>query len=85
MSIGPRGHLDASNTILTGHSISPFMSQNAAESFLQYKHGNWLLFYQRKGLEVHVATWPVADSNFAWIGASTSRLWHVPSLNSLMQ
>ena len=40
------------------------MSQHAAESLLQYKHGNWLLFYQQQDLEVHMATLPVADCDF---------------------
>ena len=27
------------------HSISPFLSEGAAESILQYKHGNWLFSF----------------------------------------
>ena len=70
-SVGPRAHLDASNTLLTGHPKSPFMSQNAAESLLPSQHGNRLLFYQQKDLAVRVATLPIDDCYFVWIGAST--------------
>ena len=64
-SVGPRGHINASNTLLTGQRISPFLSQSAAESLLQHKHGNWLFSYQQDDLEVHVATLPNADRDFS--------------------
>ena len=64
-SVGPRGHINASNTLLTGQRISPFMSENAAKSLLQYKNGNWHFSYQQKDLEVHVATLPNSDRDFS--------------------
>ena len=64
-SVGPRGHINASNTLVTGQRISPFMSENAAKSLLQYKNGNWLFSYQQKDLEVHVATLPNSDRDFS--------------------
>ena len=64
-SIEPRGHINASNTLLTGQRLSPFMSESAAESLLQYKDGNWLFSYQQKDLEVHAATLPNADRDYS--------------------
>ncbi len=70
MSIVPHGHINASNTRLTGQRRSPFMPESAAESAIQYKDGNWLFSYQQKDLEVHVLTLLNADRNTVWIGVS---------------
>ena len=64
-SVGPSGHINASNTLLTGQRLSPLMSESAAESLLQYKDGNWLFSYQIRDLEVHVATLPNADRDYS--------------------
>ena len=63
-SIEPRGHINASKTLLTGQRISPFLSERTAESLLRYKNGNWLFSYQIRDLEVHVAALPNADRDF---------------------
>ena len=60
-SLGPRGHINASKSLLTSDRISPFLSEHAAESLLQFKNGAWLLSYQRMDLEAHVATTSSAD------------------------
>jgi hypothetical protein len=54
-SIGPQKHVNATKSLLTAARISPFLSEQAAES-LQYKNGSWLLPYQQEDLEAHVAT-----------------------------
>jgi len=64
-SVGPSGHINASNTLLTGQRLSPLMSASAAESLLQYKDGNWLFSYQIRDLEVHAATLPNADRDYS--------------------
>ena len=64
-SVEASGHINASNTLLTGQRISPFMSTTAAESLMQHKDGNWLFSYQQKDLEVHVATLPPADRDYS--------------------
>ena len=64
-SIGPRGHVNASRSLLTADRISPFMSAQAAESLLEYKGGSWLLPDQRVVLEAHVATTSSADRDIS--------------------
>jgi hypothetical protein len=64
-SIGPQKHVNATKLLLTTASISPFLSEQAAESLLQYKNGSWLLPYQRDDLEAHVATTRSADRDIS--------------------
>ena len=45
-----------SNFLPTKYRISPFLSEGATESLMQYKRGNWLFSFQRKDLEVLVTT-----------------------------
>ena len=42
-SIGSRKYINASKSLLSAARISPFLSEQAAESLLQYKNGSWLL------------------------------------------
>ena len=60
-SVGHSSHINASRSLLTYDRISPFLSEQAAESLLQFKNGAWLLSYQRNDLEAHVAATPSAD------------------------
>jgi hypothetical protein len=64
-SIGPQKHVNATKSLLTTARISPFLSEQAAESLLQYKNGSWLLPYQRDDLEAHVATTRSADRDIS--------------------
>ncbi len=41
------------------------MYHGAAQSFLDYKQGNWLFSYQLDDLEVHTATFPTEDRDFS--------------------
>ena len=59
--VEPRTHINATNSLLTADRISPFLSDQAAESLLQYKNGSWLLAHQRDDLEAHVVTTRSAD------------------------
>ena len=36
--------VNASNSLLSGTHVSPFMSYQAAESMLEYDNGSWLFF-----------------------------------------
>jgi hypothetical protein len=45
-SIELQKHVNATNSLLTAASTSPFISEQAAESLLQYKNGSWCLSYQ---------------------------------------
>ena len=38
--------VNASNSLLSGTHVSPFMSYQAAESMLEYKNGSWLFSYE---------------------------------------
>ncbi len=64
-SIGLRQHVNATKSLMTAARISPFLSEQAAESFLQYKNGSWLLPYQREDFEAHVATTRSADRDIS--------------------
>ena len=64
-SIGSWKYINASKSLLSAARISPFLSEQAAESLLQYKNGSWLLPCQREDLEAHVATTRSADRDIS--------------------
>ena len=70
-SVGPRSHLDASKTLLIGCSISPFLSQNEAESLLQYKLVLGSCFINYKILRYTSPLCPLLIATLTWIGASS--------------
>ena len=64
-SLGYQMHINATKSLLSAARISPFLSEQAAESLLQYKNGSWLLPCQREDLEAHVATTRSADRDIS--------------------
>ncbi len=54
--IGSRKHINSTKSILSAARISPFLSEQAAWSLMQYKNGFWLLPGQREDIEAYVAT-----------------------------
>ncbi len=63
-SIGSRKHINATKSLLSAARISPFLSEQADESLLQYKK-RVLLPCQREALEAHVATTRSADRDIS--------------------
>ena len=64
-SVGARRNINATKSLLTFDRISPFLSEQAAESLLQYKNGSWLLPYQLEDLEAHITTTRSADRHLS--------------------
>ena len=61
--------VNASNSLLSGTHVSPFMSYQAAESMLEYKNGSWLFSYEISELKALAVTLPSADRDIEldWI------------------
>ena len=64
-SIGSRQYINATKSLLSAARISPFLSEQAAKSLLQYKNGSWLLPCHCEDLEAHVATTRSADRDIS--------------------